>query len=67
MIDHSNVIVFQPDFKMLATYCNTWRNYRDVQDSWDNVLEIIQWYGNDTGNLSLVAGPGHFNDPDMVK
>ena len=27
---------------------------------------IINFYGNDNGSFSAVAGPGHFNDPDMV-
>lgn len=26
----------------------------------------MQFYANDTGDFSAVAGPGQFNDPDMV-
>ncbi|XP_052795328.1 alpha-N-acetylgalactosaminidase-like isoform X2 [Mya arenaria] len=55
-----------PDYKKIASYCNIWRNYADIQDSWDSVKGIIEFYGNDTGNFSLVAGPGNFNDPDMI-
>ncbi|KAH3839736.1 alpha-N-acetylgalactosaminidase-like isoform X2 [Dreissena polymorpha] len=55
-----------PDYKKIASYCNIWRNYADIQDSWDSVKDIIQFYGNDTGSFSLVAGPGNFNDPDMI-
>jgi hypothetical protein len=59
-------LIFQPDYKKIASYCNIWRNYADIQDSWDSVRGIIEFYGNDTGNFSLVAGPGNYNDPDMV-
>ncbi|XP_053400322.1 alpha-N-acetylgalactosaminidase-like [Mercenaria mercenaria] len=55
-----------PDYKKIASYCNIWRNYADIQDSWDSVRGIIEFYGNDTGNFSLVAGPGNYNDPDMI-
>ncbi|XP_071111574.1 alpha-galactosidase A-like isoform X2 [Haliotis cracherodii] len=47
-------------------YCNTWRNFFDIQDSWRNVLEVIIYYGIDLGNFSGVAGPGGFNDPDQI-
>ncbi|XP_064606127.1 LOW QUALITY PROTEIN: alpha-N-acetylgalactosaminidase-like [Liolophura sinensis] len=55
-----------PNYPKIAKYCNIWRNYADVQDSWDSVINIIEYYGNDTGNFSAVAGPGNFNDPDML-
>lgn len=55
-----------PDYKAIADNCNIWRNYADIQDSWDSVADIIQFYGNDTGSFSKFAGPGHFNDPDMI-
>ena len=28
---------------------------------------IVEFYGADKTNFSVVAGPGNFNDPDMVK
>lgn len=55
-----------PDYKKIATYCNIWRNYADIQDSWDSVKGIIKFYGDDAGNFSEIAGPGNFNDPDMI-
>ena len=42
------------------------RNYRDIQDAWDSVADILKFYGDDTGNFSSVAGPGFWNDPDEV-
>ncbi|KAH9496010.1 hypothetical protein Btru_014898 [Bulinus truncatus] len=55
-----------PDYPRIAEFCNIWRNYGDIDDSWDSVTSIIQFYGDDTGNFSAVAGPGNFNDPDMI-
>ncbi|BFZ24206.1 hypothetical protein BsWGS_27245 [Bradybaena similaris] len=55
-----------PDYPRIANYCNIWRNFDDIDDSWDSVQGIIDFYGNDKGNFSGVAGPGNFNDPDMI-
>ncbi|XP_048245233.1 alpha-galactosidase A-like [Haliotis rufescens] len=53
-------------YEVNKKYCNTWRNFFDIQDSWRNVLEVIIYYGIDLGNFSGVAGPGGFNDPDQL-
>ncbi|XP_059150953.1 alpha-N-acetylgalactosaminidase-like [Physella acuta] len=55
-----------PDYPRIAEFCNIWRNYADIDDSWDSVKDIIQFYGDNKGNFSAVAGPGNFNDPDMI-
>lgn len=60
------LICFQPDYKKIAKLCNIWRNYRDIDDSWHSVAKIIEFYGKDHSNFIEVAGPGGFNDPDMV-
>ena len=56
----------QPDYKKIAKNCNLWRNYGDIDDSWQSVKSIIGFYGDDKTKFSKVAGPGNFNDPDMV-
>ena len=43
-----------------------WRNFDDIQDSWESVSSIIQYYGDNQDELIPAAGPGHWNDPDMV-
>jgi len=53
-------------YPRIAQYCNIWRNCGDISDSWDSVSAIINFYGNDKWNFSKVAGPGNFNDPDMI-
>ncbi|CAD5114200.1 DgyrCDS3342 [Dimorphilus gyrociliatus] len=56
----------QPNYKRIAKYCNIWRNYNDVADSWRSILSIIEFYGKNKGNFSQIAKPGSFNDPDML-
>lgn len=55
-----------PDYAKISKYCNLWRNYDDVQDSWDSVLDIIEHYAEDQDIFQPYAGPGHWNDPDML-
>lgn len=54
------------DYKTIAKTCNIWRNYVDVTDAWDSITDIINFYGKNEGNFSAAAGPGGFNDPDML-
>ncbi|XP_051493009.1 alpha-N-acetylgalactosaminidase [Apus apus] len=54
------------NYTILAKFCNLWRNYEDIQDSWDSVLSIVDWFSEHQDVLQPVAGPGHWNDPDML-
>ena len=56
----------QPDFNAIRKTCNMWRNYDDIQDSFDSVLGIIDYWAKDPYNMSTFAGPGGWNDPDEV-
>ncbi|XP_067663985.1 alpha-N-acetylgalactosaminidase-like [Haliotis asinina] len=58
--------VKDPDYQTIADNCNIWRNFDDIQDSWDSVKGIISFYGDDKDNFTKFAGPGNFNDPDMI-
>ncbi|MDP4201074.1 MAG: glycoside hydrolase family 27 protein [Bacteroidota bacterium] len=42
---------------------NLWRTGYDINDSWNRMVEI----GFNQGNFSVYAGPGHWNDPDMLE
>ncbi|XP_074629049.1 alpha-N-acetylgalactosaminidase-like [Acropora palmata] len=55
-----------PDYKKIAKHCNLWRNYGDIQDSFNSVVNIFTWYGDNQAELIPVAGKGHWNDPDML-
>ena len=56
----------QPNYTYIGTICNLWRNFDDIDDSWESVSSIIDYYGDNQDILIPAAGPGHWNDPDMV-
>ncbi|EDV99462.1 alpha-N-acetylgalactosaminidase [Drosophila grimshawi] len=56
----------QPNFSAIQSHCNLWRNFDDIQDSWASVENIIDYYGNNQDVIAPNAGPGHWNDPDML-
>lgn len=56
----------QPDYPAIRDTCNHWRNYYDVYDSWQSVKYILDWTADHQDILVPVAGPGGWNDPDMV-
>lgn len=56
----------QVNYTEVASICNLWRNYKDIQDSWKSVLSILDWFVRHQDILQPVAGPGQWNDPDMV-
>jgi alpha-galactosidase len=42
---------------------NLWRTTGDIRDTWESMSNI----GFSQGNLAPYAGPGHWNDPDMLE
>ncbi|XP_048460916.1 alpha-galactosidase A-like [Rhincodon typus] len=56
----------QPNYTDIKKYCNQWRNYGDINDSWGSVKTIIDWTANHQSLIAPVAGPGGWNDPDML-
>lgn len=58
--------MFQPDYAAVRKTCNMWRNYNDIDDSWQSVSGIIDYYAENNFNMSSYAGPGGWNDPDEV-
>lgn len=42
---------------------NLWRTTDDINDSWEKISKI----GFGQNELSAYAGPGHWNDPDMLE
>lgn len=55
-----------PNYTLVADTCNLWRMYYDISDSYESILDIIDYYKNATNILQPVAGPGNWNDPDML-
>ncbi|XP_054851479.1 alpha-N-acetylgalactosaminidase-like isoform X2 [Eublepharis macularius] len=54
------------NYTLLGQICNLWRNFGDIEDSWNSLSRIIKWYGDHQDTLQPVAGPGRWNDPDML-
>lgn len=54
------------NFTLLGENCNMWRNFDDIQDSFDSVKTIINWFGDHQDVLVPAAGVGRWNDPDMI-
>ena len=50
----------------LAHNCNVWRLLADIQDSWASLQSIMSLYESNRDTLIPVAGPGHWNDLDML-
>jgi len=56
----------ETDFARIHQYCNYWRNYADINDDWNSVADIIEWWGTNQAIITPHSGPGGFNDPDMI-
>ena len=56
----------QPNQPLIAETCNMFRQKTDIIDSWDSVIHMIDYFGNDSDHFGHVAGPGAWNDPDQV-
>merc|ERR1739848_21175 len=52
------------DYEWLASICNLWRNYGDINDDMNDVREIMHWFAFNQEYLQPFHGPGHWNDPD---
>lgn len=55
-----------PNYKLIAKYCNLWRNYDDIDDTFQSVYSITEWYASQQDELAAVHAPGAWNDPDML-
>ncbi|GAB1303114.1 Alpha-galactosidase [Apodemus speciosus] len=55
-----------PNYTDIQYYCNHWRNFDDVYDSWESIKNILAWTVTNQKEIVEVAGPGGWNDPDML-
>eukprot|EP01119_Soliformovum_irregulare_P008347 TRINITY_DN2146_c0_g1_i1.p1 TRINITY_DN2146_c0_g1~~TRINITY_DN2146_c0_g1_i1.p1 ORF type:complete len:398 (-),score=63.75 TRINITY_DN2146_c0_g1_i1:39-1232(-) len=46
--------------------CNLWRLWGDIQDSWDSMIGIVNYWGTNQDVLKKNSMPGAWNDPDMI-
>ncbi|XP_007950378.1 alpha-galactosidase A [Orycteropus afer afer] len=56
----------KPNYTEIRQYCNHWRNFGDIFDSWQSVKSILDWSSSNQDTIVDVAGPGGWNDPDML-
>jgi alpha-galactosidase len=56
----------QPDYEILKKTCNLWRNWKDIEDSWESVLFISDYFAENQARIAPHAGNGHWNDPDTL-
>lgn len=57
----------EEEMSVLQETCNLWRNYLDVHDTWERVKQIVNFWDRPRNDLVVqAAGPGHWNDPDML-
>lgn len=56
----------QSNYTAIRQACNHWRNSGDVFDSWSSVKSIVDWAAANQDAIVPAAGPGGWNDPDMV-
>lgn len=54
------------NYRLLSQICNLWRNWEDIQDSYASLKRIVDWYSWRQYRIAKWAGPGHWNDPDML-
>ncbi|XP_038055702.1 alpha-N-acetylgalactosaminidase-like [Patiria miniata] len=55
-----------PNFTQIAEYCNSFRDYADIQDSWVQILKIVDWFAENQAVLYNASGPGGYNDADFI-
>ena len=56
----------KPWAAMIASGCNSWRNWEDIDCGWQSLVQIIEHWGMYGKMLSTWSGPGHWHDPDML-
>ncbi|XP_025088512.1 alpha-N-acetylgalactosaminidase-like isoform X2 [Pomacea canaliculata] len=54
------------DYAAVRKTCNMWRTSRDMEDSWNIVYEVIDFFGTNPYNFSDFTGPGGWADPDVL-
>lgn len=55
-----------PNYTALKENCNLWRNWGDIDDSYESVASIMDYFSKNQDRIQPHGGPGHWNDPDML-
>ncbi|GMS78980.1 hypothetical protein PENTCL1PPCAC_1155, partial [Pristionchus entomophagus] len=54
------------DYNIIGQHCNLWRNFDDVNSSWESIISIISYYDRNQDKHIPTHGPGKWHDPDML-
>ncbi|KAI6243422.1 Alpha-galactosidase [Aphelenchoides fujianensis] len=57
---------YPSNYTAISATCNLFRNYHDVANSYDSVLDIIRYYVTNQNDYIPFHGPGSWFDPDML-
>nr|CAD7408486.1 unnamed protein product [Timema poppensis] len=55
-----------PDWSSVPDLCNSWRTYIDIVDGYTNLVKIVEYMAENQDTFVPLAGPGHWNDPDVL-
>lgn len=55
-----------PNYELIKQNCNLWRNWGDIDDSYNTMRSITNYFAKNQDRFQPNAGPGHWNDPDML-
>jgi len=62
---YANLFNYSFSYTYIASICNLWREWKDIRDEWASWTEILDY--QESSNLAQYAGPGNWNDPDMLE
>lgn len=54
------------DHMLASENCNQWRNYDDIDDSFQSLTTTLDWFADNQNKTIPAAKPGAWNDPDML-
>lgn len=55
------------NYELVSRSCNLWRNYGDIQESYDSLMDIVDRFAVKQDTWAQYSGSGQWNDPDMVR
>nr|CAD7263956.1 unnamed protein product [Timema shepardi] len=56
----------EPDWSSIPALCNSWRTYIDIVDGYTSLVKIVEYMAENQDTFVPLAGPGHWNDPDVL-
>ena len=57
----------QVDYPLIASTCNMFRALTDIYYNYQSIESMILYFASNPYNMTEVAGPGAWNDPDQVR